>query len=95
MQLTHNVTRPTGPSPVVPLVSPRVSAVKGTEMAKKRMCKICGENEATCPDRNYQDIGRQTLEVCGVCHGARLRGDVVYIVEAHRKRKEAADRIGR
>jgi len=63
-------------------------------MAKKRMCKICGVNEATCPDRNYQGIGRITLDVCGACHAARLRGDMVHIMEAHRRRNSAVSRDG-
>ena len=64
-------------------------------MGRKKLCIICGVNEVTVPDRNYENIGRMVKKVCGECHGARLRGDMVHIMECHRKRREAADRIGR
>jgi hypothetical protein len=61
-------------------------------MSKKKMCEICGENPATVPDR--EKMGRLINRVCGNCHSARLRGDIDYIMECHKKRKALADRIG-
>jgi len=61
---------------------------------RKKICKVCGVKEATVPDRNYQNIGRRINEVCGDCHGARLRGDMAHIMEVTKKRREEAAKIG-
>jgi hypothetical protein len=55
-------------------------------MKKIKMCEICGKNPATIPDR--EQIGRLINRVCGVCHSARLRGDMVHIMECHKKRQQ-------
>lgn len=55
-------------------------------MAKKKMCEICGENPATVPDR--ERMGRPINRLCSACHGARLRNDMRYIMECHKKRLE-------
>ena len=65
---------------------------KEMDMAKKKMCEICGANPATVPDR--ERIGRSINRVCGSCHAARLRGDMVHIMECHKRRREMASKIG-
>jgi len=56
-------------------------------MKKQKMCEICGKNPATIPDR--ERMGRLINRVCGCCHAARLRGDMAYIMECHKKRCQA------
>jgi hypothetical protein len=51
-----------------------------------RLCKLCGKNKATVPDRN---TGRLVNRVCSECHAARLRGDLVQILE--RRAKESSE----
>lgn len=48
-------------------------------------CIICGEKEATVPDRNTLSSRKK---VCKDCHAARLRGDLVHILAVERRRKE-------
>jgi len=62
-------------------------------MSKKKMCEVCGANPATVPDR--ERMGRPINRVCSSCHAARLRGDIAYIMEVNKKRREANDMIGR
>ena len=40
------------------------------------ICKICGINEATIPDR---ESGSKQKKICGKCHAERLRNDLKYI----------------
>ena len=56
-------------------------------MGTKKLCEICKEQPATVPDR--ERMGRLINRVCRKCHAARLRGDVLAVVEAKRKRAEA------
>ena len=58
------------------------------------LCKICRKNKATVPDRNYQNIGRLRLEVCGSCHADRLKNDLIDILLIERKRRETDKRLG-
>jgi len=62
-------------------------------MAKEKMCEVCGTNPATVPDR--ERMGRPIYRVCSLCHSARLCGDIAYIMEVRKKRREANDMIGR
>ena len=55
---------------------------------------MCGVNEATVPDRQFQNIGRGVNDVCSECHGARLHGDMAHILAVTRKRREEATKIG-
>lgn len=57
-----------------------------------KVCKICGKNKATVPDRNYQNVGRLRLEVCGQCHAERLKNDLVGILLIERKRRQQEKR---
>jgi len=50
-------------------------------------CVVCRDHEAELPDRN--SMGRPTKRVCRSCHRARLRGDMAYILEVEKKRREA------
>ena len=52
-------------------------------MAKK-MCEICGDMQATVPDR--ERMGRLINRVCSSCHALRLAGDMKRILELHEKR---------
>lgn len=61
---------------------------EGGGMKKIKMCEICGKNPATVPDR--ERMGRLINRVCGSCHSARLRGDMAYIMECHKKRQQEA-----
>lgn len=55
--------------------------------AKKRMCKLCGEREAALPDRNSgSSVFRK--EVCRECHAERLRGDLEYIMDVEKRKRE-------
>jgi hypothetical protein len=47
-------------------------------MARKKVCKLCGKNPATVPDRNMQ--GRFIPEICSECHAKRLREDLKEIL---------------
>jgi len=40
----------------------------------KKLCVVCGKNEAMVPDRNRP--GRPIKRVCRQCHGARLADDL-------------------
>jgi len=53
-------------------------------MGYKKMCKICGENKATIPDRNKQNNNKP--EVCPKCHGKRLANDMTNVLIAENKR---------
>ena len=53
-------------------------------MAKK-MCEICGDMQATVPDR--ERMGRLINRVCSSCHALRLAGDMKRILELHEKRR--------
>lgn len=57
-------------------------------MAKK-MCEICGDMQATVPDR--ERMGRLINRVCSSCHALRLAGDMKRILELHEKRRARAD----
>lgn len=50
-------------------------------------CIICGEREATVPDRNQMPTKRKSL--CGECHGNRLKNDFVNILLIEKKRRES------
>ena len=52
-------------------------------MRKPRRCKMCHERPASVPDRENPRYGRRgpTCEVCSECHEARLRGDLLRIVQ--------------
>jgi len=52
-------------------------------------CIICGENEATIPDRNEGPWGKRK-KVCKECHTNRLRNDFIGILEIERKRRQTA-----
>ncbi len=54
----------------------------------KRLCKLCGKNTANVPDREQMGSPRKTI--CRVCHGARLAGDLEYIMKVRAKREEGA-----
>jgi hypothetical protein len=47
------------------------------------ICKICGINEATIPDR---ESGSKQKKICGKCHAERLRNDLKYIFHLHEKK---------
>lgn len=51
-------------------------------------CIVCGEREATVPDRNQGGIGRRIKKVCSVCHQNRLKNDLVDILLIEKKRNE-------
>lgn len=44
-------------------------------------CIICGEKEATVPDRNTLSSRKK---VCKDCHAERLKDDLVYILLAQK-----------
>lgn len=60
-------------------------------MAKK-LCKICGINEATIPDRNKP--GRPIKEICSKCHSLRLAGDIKELLKLHKNKKLKNSKIG-
>ena len=49
-------------------------------------CIICGEKEATVPDRNEYPSKRKKL--CIDCHSNRLKNDFVDILLIERKRRQ-------
>ena len=51
-----------------------------------KKCIICGINKAEVPDRSYQGIGRPIKKVCVKCHSERLKEDMKYILEIHKRR---------
>ena len=53
---------------------------------KINLCIICWEKPATIPDR--EQMGRPIKWICKECHGARLRGDMDYILRMHHKRNK-------
>ena len=61
-------------------------------MSKKKMCEVCGVDPATVPDRDRP--GRLINRVCSKCHGARLSGDMKYILQKRKERREKAESIG-
>lgn len=52
----------------------------------KRLCIVCGKNQAVLPDR--ERMGRRVARVCRECHGERLRGDLRQVMVAHQKQEE-------
>ena len=59
-----------------------------------KLCKICGINPATVPDRTYENIGRPIKSVCQSCHALQLRGDMEKILELHKKRTKTTALVG-
>jgi ribosomal protein S27AE len=55
------------------------------------MCIRCNERPAEVPDRRTYTGGRFVKQVCSVCHGKLLRGDLIRIVLLENKRE--ADRL--
>jgi hypothetical protein len=51
-----------------------------------KMCVLCHQRPAAVPDR--ERMGKPIKRVCRECHAARLRGDLVEILEVERKRRE-------
>jgi len=49
-----------------------------------KMCVLCGDHEATLPDRNSRSAGRQ---ICNHCHAERLLSDMRLILEIERKKR--------
>jgi hypothetical protein len=52
-----------------------------------KLCKICGKNPATVPDRDR--MGSLTKQVCSSCHSLRLIGDLdaIMALRAAQKRE--------
>lgn len=49
-----------------------------------KMCKLCGKNPATVPDR--ESVNQVAPKVCSKCHAERLLGDLRAIMAFQRKR---------
>ena len=47
-----------------------------------RLCKLCGKNPATVPDRNVMSMRNV---VCSECHRLRLAGDLWHILADHER----------
>ncbi len=54
------------------------------------LCIVCHRRPAEVPDR--ERMGRPIKRVCRPCHQERLRGDIIEILEAKRRRDEAIGR---
>lgn len=52
---------------------------------KKKLCIICGKNEATIPDRN--NFPSRKKEICENCHLERLRNDMIAISDRHKQKE--------
>ena len=51
-------------------------------------CIICGQKEATIPDR---DSFSSRKKLCADCHGIRLKNDLLNIMDVERRRRIKAD----
>lgn len=49
-----------------------------------KKCCICRKKPATVPDRNIQFS--QIKKLCDDCHGSRLKGDLIEIIDLERKK---------
>jgi len=50
-----------------------------------KKCYLCHDRPAAVPDRNRWSGGRFVKQICTECHAARLRGDLIKVVEVHNK----------
>jgi hypothetical protein len=55
------------------------------------LCRICGEEPATVPDR---DTGGRRNEICSTCHAERLKGDMRHILAVEAKRRREREKEG-
>jgi hypothetical protein len=53
---------------------------------KKILCIVCGDKEATVPDRNEGCFAKRP-KLCNDCHAIRLRNDFITILEIEKKRR--------
>ena len=49
-------------------------------MNRQRLCKLCGKNPATVPDRERVPVKPDRNEVCRECHAKRLVNDMLGVV---------------
>jgi hypothetical protein len=56
----------------------------------KKLCKICGINPATIPDR--ERMGRPVKSICVDCHSLRLSGDMAKILELEKRKRGANEK---
>lgn len=48
-----------------------------------KKCCLCKDRPASVPDRNRWSGGRFVKQICTECHAARLRSDLIKVVEEH------------
>jgi hypothetical protein len=59
-------------------------------MAKKKMCKLCGEKEAEIPDR-FRTSAVFRPEICRSCHALKLQSDLKSIHTNYMNRTRRTD----